>query len=62
MYLGEIVETARTADLFESPNHPYTRTLLSARLSHDPRERHAYQSFAGDTSIREIDATNEAGE
>jgi ABC-type oligopeptide transport system ATPase subunit len=62
MYLGEIVETARTADLFRNPNHPYTRTLLSARLSHDPREKHAYQSFAGDTSVREVDATSGAGE
>jgi oligopeptide/dipeptide ABC transporter ATP-binding protein len=55
MYLGEIVETARTSDLFQSPQHPYTRTLLSARLSHDPREKHVYQSFAGDTSVRDAD-------
>jgi ABC-type glutathione transport system ATPase component len=62
MYLGEIVETARTSDLFQSPQHPYTRTLLSARLSHDPRERHAYQSFAGDTSVRDVDSTGGPGE
>jgi oligopeptide/dipeptide ABC transporter ATP-binding protein len=30
MYLGRIVETARTADLFADPQHPYTRGLLSA--------------------------------
>ncbi len=53
MYRGEIVETATTADLFASPQHPYTETLLSARLSADPRERHAYKAFAGDESVRD---------
>jgi peptide/nickel transport system ATP-binding protein len=28
MYAGRVVETARTAALFESPRHPYTRALL----------------------------------
>jgi len=30
MYLGEIMETAPTEQLFEHPSHPYTKSLLSA--------------------------------
>jgi len=30
MYLGRLVETGRTDDVFENPQHPYTRALLSA--------------------------------
>ena len=35
MYLGRIVEEARTPRLFDSPRHPYTRSLLSSLL--EPR-------------------------
>ena len=37
MYLGRIVETGRTEDIFESPRHPYTRALLDSapRLAAD---------------------------
>ena len=29
MYLGRVVETARTEELFSAPNHPYTQVLLN---------------------------------
>ncbi len=37
MYLGELVETAYTKDIFDSPLHPYTRSLISAVPSPDPK-------------------------
>jgi len=45
MYLGRIVETGRTEEVFENPRHPYTRALLDsaptlARLGRLPAVLH----------------------
>ena len=30
MYLGKVVESASTSDLFKTPKHPYTEALLNS--------------------------------
>jgi oligopeptide/dipeptide ABC transporter ATP-binding protein len=39
MYLGKIVETGETEQIFQSPLHPYSRALLSSVLYPDPRHK-----------------------
>ncbi|MBZ6495110.1 ABC transporter ATP-binding protein [Natrinema longum] len=38
MYLGHVVELAEKEELFENPQHPYTRALLESIPVPDPRE------------------------
>jgi len=49
MYLGRVVEVAETEKVFESPQHPYTRALLSAIPSFDPQLRRQRIILEGET-------------
>jgi oligopeptide/dipeptide ABC transporter ATP-binding protein len=48
MYLGRIVETARTSEIFERPLHPYSRALLSSVLYPDPTKEQARFVLSGE--------------
>ncbi|GGK41770.1 ABC transporter ATP-binding protein [Salinarimonas ramus] len=48
MYLGRIVETGTTAEIFENPRHPYTRALLSAIPAPSPTARRERRLLEGD--------------
>jgi oligopeptide/dipeptide ABC transporter ATP-binding protein len=49
MYLGRVVELAPTEAIFHEPRHPYTRALLSAVPTMDPRGRRERIRLAGET-------------
>ena len=48
MYLGKVVELGSVEAIYGNPQHPYTRALLSARLSMDPRRRTREAPIQGD--------------
>ncbi|WP_321947163.1 dipeptide ABC transporter ATP-binding protein [Burkholderia cenocepacia] len=48
MYLGQIVELGPRRAVFEAPQHPYTKKLMSAVPVADPARRHAPRQLAAD--------------
>lgn len=50
MYVGKLVESARTEELFSAPRHPYTEALLSAVPRPDPRRRSEPLVLQGDVA------------
>ena len=50
MYVGKLVETAPTAELFAHPRHPYTEALISAVPKPDPLLRQRRIVLAGEVA------------
>ncbi len=48
MYLGRLVESAPTRELFSAPRHPYTKALLSSIPSLDPDQHGQAQKLEGE--------------
>jgi peptide/nickel transport system ATP-binding protein len=48
MYLGKVVEIGPVDRLYRDPQHPYTRALMLAMPSMDPRRRTVHAPLSGD--------------
>ena len=48
MYLGRVVEEGPTAEVFRSPQHPYTKGLLDANPTPDPAEKREQPAIPGE--------------
>lgn len=48
MYLGRLVETGPTEEVFHRPRHPYTEALLAANPEPDPDAQHARIELRGE--------------
>ncbi|MGH9138511.1 MAG: oligopeptide/dipeptide ABC transporter ATP-binding protein, partial [Acidimicrobiales bacterium] len=49
MYLGRIVEIGPAHEVFGAPRHPYTKALLAAAPTRDPRQRRRVAPLEGET-------------
>jgi peptide/nickel transport system ATP-binding protein/oligopeptide transport system ATP-binding protein len=47
MYLGKVLESGKIKDVFENPQHPYTKALLSCTLSANPLEKKTQINLQG---------------
>jgi peptide/nickel transport system ATP-binding protein len=48
MYLGRLVETGPTQEVFAAPKHPYTATLIRSEPVPDPRQRSHHLAVSGE--------------
>jgi len=48
MYMGRIVETGTTEEVFATPQHPYTRALLDSILPMHPKDRRSRPVIQGE--------------
>ena len=48
MYLGSLMESGVTEEVYRHPAHPYTQALLSAVPSHDPAHKSRHIVLEGD--------------
>ncbi len=56
MYLGQILETGASAQVYGNPRHPYTQMLLSSMLEPDP-DVHSLDGIIPDTGVQSYEGT-----